>query len=105
MDARSLTSEQRGAIRRQALGHLEYLGKLVARVESLAWPADDPMRVEAVNARDAVEAMLAALAAAEPAAPFLAHYGPSEGEQVKRDAGGTADLPWVGKRRGSRRRR
>ena len=102
MDAKSLTAEQRGAIRRQALRYREYLGKLVARMEALAWRADDPIRVAAVQARDAVEAMLRAQNAAEPPAPFLAHYGPSEPGPVKR--GSTADAPWVGKRMSRRGR-
>src|SRR5687768_15395771 len=42
MDAKSLTAEQRGAVRRQALRYWEYLGKLVARMEALAWRADIP---------------------------------------------------------------
>src|SRR5688572_9539393 len=77
MDAKSLTAEQRGAVRRQALRYRDYLGKLVARMEALSWRADDPMRVAAVQSRDAVQAMLKALEESEPPAPFLRHYGPS----------------------------
>ena len=107
MDAKSLTVEQRGAVRRQALRYREYLGKLVARMEALAWPADDRMRVATVQSRDAVEAMLKALDAAEPPAPFLAHYRAAEPGEPPAERGGlpdTAALPWVGKRKAGRRR-
>jgi hypothetical protein len=103
MDAKSLTVGQRGAIRRQVLRHREYLGKLAARMESLGWPADEPMRVSAVQSRDAVQGILDALEAAEPAAPFLSHYGPAGPSAVLPDVSGTADLPWVGKRNARRR--
>lgn len=102
MDAAALTPEQRDALRRRLARHRDYLAKLCARMDSTGWRELDPMRVEALKARDGVDAMLKALAAAEPPAPFLAHYRQS-GEPVARDTGGTADMPWVGKRKGRRR--
>ena len=62
------------------------------------------MRVAAVQARDAVEAMLEALDAAEPSPPFLSHYGPGGPPAVLPDESGIADLPWVGKRKALRKR-
>ena len=107
MNAKCLTPQQRGAVRGQVLRQREYLGRLVARMDALGFPEADPVRVAAVDARDKVEGILTALDAAEPPAPFLAHYGPSE--PIPRAPGmpdsGTAHLPWVGKRGKSRRRR
>ena len=107
MDAKCLTTQQRGAVRSQVMRQREYLGRLVARMDALGFPEADPVRVAAVGARDAVEGILTALDAEEPPAPFLAHYGPSE--PIPRAPGvpdaGTAHLPWVGKRSSGRRRR
>ena len=107
MDAKCLTAEQREQLRRQVEPRRDYLNRLVARMDALGFPAEDPLRTATVKARDAVEAILAALARAEPAAPFLAHYGWSN--PVARPAGmpdaGTAHLPWVGKRKSKSRRR
>ena len=105
MDARCLTPQQRGAVRGQVLRQREYLGRLVARMDALGFPEADPLRVAAVDARDKVEGILTALDAAEPPAPFLAHYGPSA--PIERSGvpdAGTAHLPWVGKRKARRRR-
>jgi hypothetical protein len=103
MDARSLNPEQRDAIRRTLARHRDYLAKLVERMQSLAWVESDPMRVEAMKSLAGVGAMLDALAAAEPAAPFLAHYG-SGGTSGPRVPTESASLPWVGKRKRKRRR-
>jgi hypothetical protein len=106
MNAKALTVEQRAQLRRQVEPRRGYLVRLVARMDALGFPAEDPLRVAAVSARDKVGEILEALAAAEPPAPFLAHYGPSE--PIVRPAGipdaGTANLPWVGKRKARRRR-
>ena len=76
-------------------------------MDALGFPDADTLRVAAVEARDAVEGFLTALDAAEPPAPFLSHYGPSE--PIPRREGvpdaGTAQLPWRGKRGKPRRRR
>ena len=107
MDAKCLTTQQRGAVRGRVMRQREYLGKLVERLDALGFPEADPVRVAAVGTRDAVEQILTALDAVEPPAPFLSHYGPSE--PIPRAPGvpdaGTAHLPWVGKRRSGLRRR
>ena len=69
MNARCLTTQQRGAVRGQVLRQREYLGRLVARMDALGFPEADPVRVAAVGARDAVEGILTALEAAGPPAP------------------------------------
>jgi hypothetical protein len=97
VDAKSLSIEQRESVRRTLTPHRDYLAKLVARMDALAWRAEDPMRVEAVKARDAVDTMIIALAGAEPAAPFFAHYGPGALESYV--PGPSASAPWVGKRK------
>jgi hypothetical protein len=102
MDAKCLTAEQREQLRRQVERRRDYLALLVARMDALGFPEGDPVRVAAVGARDAVGALLKALAAAEPPAPFLAHYGP--GERVPYVPGPSASAPWVGKRKARRRR-
>ena len=47
----------------------DYLRNLVSRMEAVGWLASDPMYVEAVKSRDALDRMVIALAAAEPAEP------------------------------------
>jgi hypothetical protein len=84
--------------------HWGYLGRLVARMEALGRPADDRMRVEAVNARDAVEAMLRALREVEPAEPSAAVPPSRRPVHQAAPAGPTqsASLRWVGKRKAKR---
>jgi hypothetical protein len=101
MDARALTAGQREAIRRSLTRHRDYLAKLAARMEALAWAESDPVRVAAVKSRDAVNDVLLALAAAEPAAPFLSHYGPGGGAATGPTE--SASMPWVGRRKSRRR--
>ena len=77
MDAKCLTPEQREQLHHRVERRRDYLVKLVARMDAVAFPAEDPVRVAAVEARDKVQAVLKALDAAEPVVPILAHYGPS----------------------------
>jgi hypothetical protein len=102
MDAKSLTAQQRGAIRRQVLRHRECLGKVVVRMDALEWPAEDPVRAAAVATRDAADGMLSALEAAEPPAPFLSHY--RSDDRAPYVPGPTTSAPWVGKRKARKRR-
>jgi len=44
MDAKCLTTQQRGAVRAQVLRQREYLGRLVARMDAVGFPAEDPGR-------------------------------------------------------------
>jgi len=50
MDAKCLTTQQRGAVRGQVMRQREYLGKLVERLDALGFPEADPVRVAAVGA-------------------------------------------------------
>jgi hypothetical protein len=54
MNARSLTPQQRGALRGRLLRQREYFGRRVAQMDALGFPADDPVRVAEVEARDKV---------------------------------------------------
>jgi hypothetical protein len=73
-------------------------------MDALGFPAEDPLRMAAVKARDAVGAILAALAESEPPAPFLSHYRPSEMIAPSRSKPDREPWVWVGKRNARRRR-
>ena len=104
MDAKCLTTQQRGAVRGRVLRQRKYLVRLVARMDAVAFSAEDPVRVPVVEAGDKVGGILEALDAAEQSAPFLANYGTSEPIERK-GMSDTASMPWVGKRGKSRQRR
>ena len=67
---------------------------MIERIDATGWRESD--RVEAETSLAAVAEILEALAAAEPAAPFLGHYGPGNAEPYVPAA--TASAPWARRR-------
>ena len=84
---------QREEFRKRLTRHHDYLVKLLGRMRSMDWRADDPMHGAAEQAREAVEKAIAALLEADYAImPFLRSY------QAQIVAHGLANAP--GMRRG-----
>lgn len=70
MDSSHLTRQQAERLRADIARQLVYLNKLCARMQSLRWPLDDPVCREALQARNAVQALyVAALGAGQRPKP------------------------------------
>lgn len=54
----SLTPGQLAKVRGQVMRQLEYLDRLADRIDRQQFPSRDPLRVNAVRARDAVHRLL-----------------------------------------------
>ena len=57
----SLIDGQRLRLMAQVRRNLEYFNRLVATMEKRNWPADDPVYLKAVEARDAVQGLMDSL--------------------------------------------
>ena len=66
MDANDLRPEQARAVIDGTAPTLDYLAKLVARMDALAWKPSDPAYVAAVRARDGLRELRQALREPEP---------------------------------------
>jgi len=61
MGSESLIDGQRLRLMAQVRRNLEYFIRLVATMEKREWPADDPVYLKAVAARDAVQSLMDSL--------------------------------------------
>jgi hypothetical protein len=61
MDSMSLTPGQIAKIRGQVMRQLDYLTRLTDRIERQRFPQADPLRVNAIRARRAMEQLLNAV--------------------------------------------
>ena len=109
MDARRLSPAQRESLLYALAARRDWLMKLRERMDAQGWHRNDPFHLAVRGAWDALHGALRALAESEPKEPpepeperpWL-NRSPDRPEPLPP---GLPDVPWVGKRGKSRRRR
>jgi hypothetical protein len=61
MKGEDLSRQQRERLEEQVRRQLRYLHRLTERMQRLGWAVNDPMWLEALRARDALQGLLAAV--------------------------------------------
>jgi hypothetical protein len=83
MTSRDMTREQAERLKESAGRQLRYLTRLCQRIQKLAWPVDDPVRLAALKGRDAAQDLYMACHYAACDSGVGAEPKPPQGDNAK----------------------